>query len=338
MKNHLSNKLLAVLTLALSVPVMAQVAGSTTTTDVGIAESTQTKATGSTTTVGLSVAESTQNAMGWSAKKSLMGKTLYNDADQKVGKVDDLIISPDNNVTYVIVGAGGFIGIGRHDVAIPVKQVQEAAGRLVMAGATKESVKAMPTFKYATDTTQQSTMGWSAKKSLMGKTLYNDAGQKVGEVVDMIISPDNNVSYVIVGAGGFIGIGQHDVAIPVIQIKEEVGKLVMAGATKESVKAMPAFKYATDATRRDSFVAGTEQDIAHGKAVVADLKKKADIATADAKGRINAQIIALQADLTAVDAKLAEMKQATDARWGEFQAGVSAATARLRQSISAAES
>lgn len=75
---------------------------------------------GGTTTVDTAVIESTRLAMGWSVKKTLMGKTVYNEAGQKVGKVEDLIIAPDRNLSYVIVGAGGFIGIGRHDVAIPV--------------------------------------------------------------------------------------------------------------------------------------------------------------------------------------------------------------------------
>lgn len=182
----------------------------------------------------------------------------------------------------------------------------------------------------------QAAMGWSAKKSLMGKTLYNDAGQRVGKVDDLIISPDRSVSYVIVAAGGFIGIGRHDVAIPVKQIKEEAGKLVMAGATRDSVKAMPAFTYAVEPSGRERFVAAADKDIAHGKAVVADLEKKAGAAAAGAKVRLDAQISTLQADVKSADAKLAEMKQATSARWKEFEAGVSAATARLRKSLATA--
>ena len=38
--------------------------------------------------------------------------------------------TPDRNVSSLIVGAGSFIGIGRHDVAIPVTQIQSRAGRL----------------------------------------------------------------------------------------------------------------------------------------------------------------------------------------------------------------
>jgi len=175
-------------------------------------------------------------------------------------------------------------------------------------------------------------MGWSVKKTLMGKTIYNDAGVKVGKVVDLIISPDKNVSYVIVGAGGFVGIGRHDVAIPVMQIQDKAGKLVMAGATKETIKGMPEFTYATDTKQRDAFVAAADKDIVNGKAAVASLERKAGAAVADAKVKIDADITALQSDVKSAETKLAEMRQASAVRWKEFEADVSAATARLRKS------
>jgi hypothetical protein len=43
------------------------------------------------------------------------------------------------------------------------------------------------------------------------------------------------VSYAIIGAGGFLGVGKHDVAIRVSQLKESDGKLVLAGETKEAI-------------------------------------------------------------------------------------------------------
>lgn len=176
-------------------------------------------------------------------------------------------------------------------------------------------------------------LGWSVKKTLLGKSVYNDAGQKIGKVEDLIISPDKSVSYVIVGAGGFVGIGRHDVAVPVSQIQDKAGKLVMSGATKDTIKGMPGFAYATDTTRRDQFVAATDKDIAKGKAALASLEKKAGAAAADAKARIDVDISALQLELKSVETKLAEMKQANAMRWKEFEADVSAATARLRKSV-----
>lgn len=180
----------------------------------------------------------------------------------------------------------------------------------------------------------QDAMGWSVKNSLLGKTLYNDANQPVGKVEDLIIAPNTSVSYVIVGAGGFIGIGRHDVAIPVKAIKQVGSKLVMAGATKDSVKAMPAFNYATDTTTRDQIIEMADKNIAQGKAKIADLQINAAAAATDSKVKIEAQIDALKADVAAVEAKLVELKQANAAQWRKFEASVNEATAQLRKSIS----
>jgi hypothetical protein len=79
-------------------------------------------------------------------------------------------------------------------------------------------------------------------------------------------------------------------------------------------------------------VAAADKDIAKGKAKVAELEKKAGAAATDAKAKINVEMAALQADLKAAEAKLEEMKKANAARWKEFEADVSAATAKLRKS------
>ena len=179
----------------------------------------------------------------------------------------------------------------------------------------------------------QVALGWSVKKSLLGKTIYNEAGRKVGEVQDIIIAPDKSVSYVIVGAGGFIGMGRHDVAIPVSQIQDQAGKLVMAGATPDLIKAMPQFEYANDNARRNQFIAAADKDIIRGRAKVFELETKASAASVEAKARIDLQITALQVDVKSAEAKLAELNQAASSRWKEFEASVSAATARLRQTV-----
>jgi sporulation protein YlmC with PRC-barrel domain len=101
------------------------------------------------TTIGVSVEELKAVAIGWSAKKKILGKAVYNDKNEKVGVVDDLIVTPDKSISYAIIGAGGFLGMGKHDVAIPVGQFKEVKGRIVLAGATKDALKAMPKFEYA---------------------------------------------------------------------------------------------------------------------------------------------------------------------------------------------
>ena len=101
------------------------------------------------TTLGVSVEELKAVAIGWSAKKKILGKAVYNDKNEKIGAIDDLIITPDKSVSYAIIGAGGFLGMGKHDVAIPVGQFKEDMGKIVLAGATKDALKAMPKFVYA---------------------------------------------------------------------------------------------------------------------------------------------------------------------------------------------
>jgi len=102
------------------------------------------------TQLGVAVAELRDVTTGWSAKRQVLGKTVFNDGGDGIGKVDDIIVAPDKAVSYAIIGAGGFLGVGRHDVAIPVSQIkQQSDGKFILAGATKDAVKAMPPFEYA---------------------------------------------------------------------------------------------------------------------------------------------------------------------------------------------
>jgi sporulation protein YlmC with PRC-barrel domain len=88
--------------------------------------------------------------------------------------------------------------------------------------------------------------GWSTKKQILGKDVYNPAGEKIGNVEDLIVAPNRSLSYAIVGVGGFLGIGTHDVAVPVSQFKQEMGKIILPGATRDALKAAPKFEYAKD--------------------------------------------------------------------------------------------
>jgi sporulation protein YlmC with PRC-barrel domain len=102
-----------------------------------------------TVILGVTVTELTNMVNGWSVKKQVLGKPVYNDKKKKVGTVEDIIIAPDKVVTYAIIGAGGFLGMDKHDVAIPVKQFKVVDGKFTLPGATKDAIKKMPAVKYA---------------------------------------------------------------------------------------------------------------------------------------------------------------------------------------------
>ena len=101
------------------------------------------------TLLGVSVAELQEVVKGWSVKRTILGQPVYNDNNERVGSVDDIIITPDKAVSYAIVGTGGFLGLAKHDVAIPVSQFKLVDNKLVLPGATKEALKAIPEFQYA---------------------------------------------------------------------------------------------------------------------------------------------------------------------------------------------
>jgi sporulation protein YlmC with PRC-barrel domain len=101
-----------------------------------------------TTVIGVTAEELVTVVKGWSAKKQIMGKDVYNDKNEKVGAVEDLIIAPDKAVSYAIIGTGGFLGMDKHDVAIRVNQFKMVEGKITLPGATKDAVKAMPAFQY----------------------------------------------------------------------------------------------------------------------------------------------------------------------------------------------
>src|SRR5262245_58669978 len=79
---------------------------------------------------------------------------------------------------------------------------------------------------------------------ILDQAVDNDQHDKVGEVEDILVAPDQSISYAIVGVGGFLGLGEHSVAIPFTQLKAAEGKFTLRGATKEALKTLPKFDYA----------------------------------------------------------------------------------------------
>jgi hypothetical protein len=98
--------------------------------------------------LGVTVIELKELVIGWSVRKDLLGKGVQNDKKENLGKIEDVIVSPTNSLSYAIVGVGGFLGIPSRLVAIPMKQLKLQSSQLVLPGATKDTLKAMPPFVY----------------------------------------------------------------------------------------------------------------------------------------------------------------------------------------------
>jgi hypothetical protein len=77
------------------------------------------------------------------------GATVLNEANEKVGTIDALIVTPTNKVPYAVLSVGGFLGMGTRLVVVPYDAIKAGEKNMVLPDATKDSLKMLPAFNYA---------------------------------------------------------------------------------------------------------------------------------------------------------------------------------------------
>jgi len=87
----------------------------------------------------------------------VIGSNVYNEQNESIGEVDDIIIPQGATQPVAILSVGGFLGIGARLVAVPYDRLQHATDRdrWMLQGATKDSLRALPEFTYEGDTVQR---------------------------------------------------------------------------------------------------------------------------------------------------------------------------------------
>ena len=105
-------------------------------------------AQGTPQTVQLVKVDVVKVSTGYSASK-VLGSAVVNEAGDTVGKIDEIIVGPDGKAPFVVLSVGGFLGVGDKLVALPYEQMRTDGKKIVLPGATKDSLKALPEFKYS---------------------------------------------------------------------------------------------------------------------------------------------------------------------------------------------
>jgi hypothetical protein len=108
------------------------------------------QAQGTPQTVDLVKIDVHKLAAGYRASK-VMGSSVVNDADETIGKIDDILVSSNGKEPYAVLSIGGFLGMGTHLVVVPYDTLKFAEKKVVLPGGTKEGLKMLPEFKYATE-------------------------------------------------------------------------------------------------------------------------------------------------------------------------------------------
>jgi sporulation protein YlmC with PRC-barrel domain len=81
--------------------------------------------------------------------------------------------------------------------------------------------------------------------------VYDQSNTKIGQIMDVLVGQDGQVSALIVGVGGFLGAGEKDVAVSFNTVKatKKDNKIYLTmNTTKDALKAAPGFKYDRDKT------------------------------------------------------------------------------------------
>jgi sporulation protein YlmC with PRC-barrel domain len=200
----------------------------------------------------------------------LIGRTIVNANGDTVGKVDSVVIDQDGKVRYVIVGVGGFLGIGKKDVALAWDQLSISDnGEKVVTSATKDQLAALPEHKFP-ETAKPGTVysydeavksnptlgspeqmapaaGTGIKASkLVGATVKNAKGESIGEIHEIVLAGDGSAQGLVIDVGGFLGINERPVLVRwsdvTIQSDKNGAVVVATNMEKTQLEQLPEYK------------------------------------------------------------------------------------------------
>jgi len=74
-------------------------------------------------TAALAQTQTASDKGQWQASK-LIHMNVYNAQNEKIGDIKDLMLKKDGNIEFVVIGVGGFLGMGEHLVAVPYEKLK----------------------------------------------------------------------------------------------------------------------------------------------------------------------------------------------------------------------
>jgi sporulation protein YlmC with PRC-barrel domain len=101
--------------------------------------SAQTPTTPSDTMAPAAASTSSLSLQGnWRASK-VVGLSVYNDNNESLGSINDLLMDKSGNIKAVVLGVGGFLGVGEHLVAVPFDKIKFVDQPVAYTGAASTS-------------------------------------------------------------------------------------------------------------------------------------------------------------------------------------------------------
>jgi sporulation protein YlmC with PRC-barrel domain len=104
----------------------------------------------------------------WRASK-LMGLNVYNDANEKLGDINELLVDKSGKIKAVVIGIGGFLGMGEHDIAVSMDKLKFVEGpvRTSSTGNATPTSRETTTGAASTNTTARNANDWVPDHAVM---------------------------------------------------------------------------------------------------------------------------------------------------------------------------
>ena len=87
-------------------------------------------------------------AAGYRASK-VIGSSVLNEANETIGKIDELLVTRDGKEPYAVLSVGGFLGMCTRMVVIRYDSLKFADNKIMLPGGTKDGLKILPPFQYS---------------------------------------------------------------------------------------------------------------------------------------------------------------------------------------------
>jgi sporulation protein YlmC with PRC-barrel domain len=105
-------------------------------------------AQGTSQTIDIAKVDVQKLSAGYRASK-VIGSNVLNDANETIGKIEDVLVIPDGTAPYTVLSIGGFLGMDTHLVVVPYDSLKLVDNKIVLPGGTKQTLKMLPEFKYS---------------------------------------------------------------------------------------------------------------------------------------------------------------------------------------------
>jgi sporulation protein YlmC with PRC-barrel domain len=114
---------------------VAGVAASAMLASVAFAQSPSATTDRATTAAPATASDTSSFKGNWRASK-LVGLSVYNDSNESLGSINDLLTDKSGDIKGVVIGVGGFLGVGEHLVAVPIDKVKFVEEPIAYTGAS----------------------------------------------------------------------------------------------------------------------------------------------------------------------------------------------------------